>query len=135
MGDALFELLLVLAELLLEVLFEFAGEAILDLLLRAITESFETSHRSNPVFASVGYVFLGSMAGALSLLVFPHPIVHPSKIHGISLLVSPIVTGLLMSFIGSTLRRQGKKVVQIESFGYGFAFALGMAVIRYFFVV
>jgi hypothetical protein len=135
MGDALFELLLVLAELLLEVLFEFAGEAILDLLLRAIAEVFETSDRSNPVVASVGYVFLGSMAGVLSLLVFPHPIVRPSKVHGISLLVSPIVTGLLMSFIGSTLRRQGKRVVQIESFGYGFAFALGMAVIRYFFVV
>jgi hypothetical protein len=39
-----------------------------------------------------------------------------------------------MSFIGSTLRRKGKKVVQIESFWYGFSFALGMAVVRYLYI-
>jgi hypothetical protein len=39
-----------------------------------------------------------------------------------------------MSLLGSILTRQGKKVVQIESFPYGFAFAFGMALIRYLFV-
>jgi hypothetical protein len=42
MGELLFELLLALGELFLEVLFEFAGEALLDLALRAIAEVFET---------------------------------------------------------------------------------------------
>jgi hypothetical protein len=133
--DGLFEFLLAVAEFVLQVLFEFAGEALLDLILRMIGEIFETSRPANPLLASVGYALLGSMAGAVSLLLFPHPMVHPSRFHGISLLVSPIATGLLMSFVGSTLRRKGKKVVQIESFWYGFAFALGMAVVRYFFVV
>src|SRR5437016_5143010 len=86
------------------------------------------------VLASVGYTLLGALAGGLSLFIFPHPLVHPSRLHGINLLVSPVVTGLVMSLIGSILSRQGKKVVQIESFRYGFAFALGMALIRYFFV-
>ena len=39
-----------------------------------------------------------------------------------------------MSWIGSILQGRGKKVVQIESFRYGFAFAFGMALIRFFFV-
>ncbi len=38
-----------------------------------------------------------------------------------------------MSLIGSTLRNRDKRVVQIESFGYGFAFAFGMALVRFFF--
>jgi len=135
MGELLFELLLAFGELFLEVLFEFAGEALLDLALRAIAEVFETSRFASPVLATVGYTLLGASAGGLSLFIFPHPLVHPSRLHGINLLVSPIVTGLMMSLIGSILSRQGKKVVQIESFGYGFAFAFGMALIRYFFVV
>jgi len=135
MGELLFELLLAFGELFLEVLFEFAGEALLDLALRAIAEVFETSRFTSPVLASVGYTLLGASAGGLSLFIFPHPLVHPSRLHGINLLVSPIVTGLVMSLIGSILSRQGKKVVQIESFGYGFAFAFGMALIRYFFVM
>jgi hypothetical protein len=134
MGEFLLELLLTFGELFLEVLFEFAGEALLDLALRAIAEVFETSRITNPVLASIGYTLLGALAGGLSLFIFPHPLVHPSRLHGINLLVSPIVTGSVMSLIGSILSRQGKKVVQIESFGYGFAFAFGMALIRYFFV-
>jgi len=134
MGEFLLELLLTFGELFLEVLFEFAGEALLDLALRAIAEVFETSRITNPVLASIGYTLLGALAGGLSLFIFPHPLVHPSRLHGINLLVSPIVTGSVMSLIGSILSRQGKKVVQIESSGYGFAFAFGMALIRYFFV-
>jgi hypothetical protein len=135
MGELLFELLLAFGELFLEVLFEFAGEALLDLVLRGIAEVFETSRFANPVFASIGYTLLGALAGGLSLFIFPHPLVHPARFHGINLLVSPFVTGLVMSLIGSLLSRQGKKVVQIESFRYGFAFAFGMALIRYLFVV
>jgi hypothetical protein len=80
MGESLFELLLAIAELLLEL----AGEAILDFALRAIAQVFEDSEISSPVLASVGYGLLGVLTGGLSLLIFPHPLVHPSRIHGIS---------------------------------------------------
>jgi hypothetical protein len=48
-------------------------------------------------------------------------------------LVNPLIAGVVMSLIGSMLRKRDKRVVQIESFGYGFAFAFGMAVLRFFF--
>lgn len=135
MGEFLFELLLALAEIFLEALFAVIWEAILDLAQRAIAEVFKPFGIASPQLAFVGYLLLGAIAGAWSFLIYPHHLVHPSRFHGISLLVSPIITGLVMSLIGSILRRQGKRVVQIESFSYGFAFAFGMALIRYFFVV
>ena len=55
------------------------------------------------------------------------------NLHRISLLVSRILTGAIMSLVGSTLRRTGKRVVQIETFWFGFAFALGMALVRFLF--
>jgi hypothetical protein len=128
-------------EFLLEMLLELVGEfllelvmaAVLDLVLRAITKVFETFRFANPVLASASYVLLGALSGGLSLLVFPHHLVHPSRLYGINLLVSPAATGLAMSLIGSMLGRQDKKVTRIESFGYGFAFAFGIALIRYLF--
>jgi hypothetical protein len=135
MGEFLLELLLAFAELLFEALFEFSVEALLDLVLRAIARVFDSVRFTNPLLASASYTLLGALAGGLSLIIFPHPLVHPSRLHGISLLASPVVTGFAMSLIGSTLIQRGKKVTQIESFGYGFAFAFGMALIRFFFVV
>jgi hypothetical protein len=135
MGEFLVELLLAFAELLFEVLFEFAVEALLDLALRAIAKVFDGVRFTNPVVASASYTLLGALAGGLSLIIFPHPLVQPSRLHGISLLASPVITGFVMSLIGSTLSRRGKTVTQIESFGYGFGFAFGMALIRFFFVV
>ena len=86
----------------------------------------------SPVVASGAYAVLGAFTGWLSLLVFPHRIVRRSRVHGISLIVSPIVAGLVMSSIGSLMRRYGKAAIQIESFWCGFAFALGMALVRLF---
>jgi len=133
MDEILFALLSGLIELFLEAFFELVAAAILDLVSRAIARVFEGLEISSPVLASVGYGLVGVLTGGLSLLIFPHPLVHPSRIHGISLLVSPAIAGVVMSVIGSILRERDKKVVRIESFGYGFAFAFGMAVVRFFF--
>ena len=134
MDEFFLNLLVILAETIGEVFLEVFGEAIIALLLRAIGEPFVDSRPVNPLLAGVGYFLLGLIAGGLSLLIFPHPLVRPSRVHGISLVVSPLVTGCLMSLIGAILRRHGKRTTQIESFGYGYVFAFGMALIRFFFV-
>jgi hypothetical protein len=81
----------------------------------------------------VVYFLAGVACGTMSVLVFPHPLVHPSRIHGISLVISPLITGSIMSLLGAELRRHGKESVRIESFGYGFTFAFGMAIVRLLF--
>jgi hypothetical protein len=121
------------AELLFEVFFQVVVEAILALIVRSMRDVFEKPSVIGPILAAVGYLFLGIIFGIASLHLLPHPIFHPSKFHGISLVISPIFTGLAMSQVGSMLRRHGKQAVRIESFGYGFTFALGMALIRFIF--
>ncbi len=86
----------------------------------------------NPLLACVGYAFLGAVVGVVSLFLFPHPLVHRSRIPGVSLIAGPMLAGFGMSFVGSFRRRRNQRVIQIESFAYGFAFAFGMAIVRFF---
>lgn len=127
-----------LLELIVGAVFEVSAEVLSEIVLAAITalvarafRKFRVSvRRGNPIVASVVFVLLGVALGFLSVLAFPHPLVHPSRVHGISLLVSPVITGLLLGFIGRSIRRRGKVPVQIESFTYGFLFAFPLALIR-----
>jgi len=117
MLELLFAFLEMFLELFFEAAFEFAAEFIGAIIWRGVAAVFDTSEFKNPLVAGIGYMFLGGVAGGLSLLLFPHPLVHPSRVPGLSVVISPVLAGL----------------VQIESFGYGFAFAFGMAVVRFFF--
>ena len=121
-----------LLEIFVEAFFEFATESLGALILRGIAEVFDTSEFKSPLQACLGYMFFGAVAGGLSLFFVPHPLVHASRVPGISMIVSPVLAGLGMSLAGPTFRKRNKKVMPIESFGYGCAFAFGMAVVRVF---
>lgn len=133
MEDFLLELLGVFLEPLIEAIFQYLIAGLIDLLLRSMGEVFKGFETQRPSRAFCGYGFFGIILGSISLLLFPHHLVHPAKIPGISLLISPVLTGLMLWGTGAILRRQNKKVTRIESFGYGFAFAFSMAFIRFFF--
>jgi hypothetical protein len=133
MDELLSAILSALAEAFFEFLFELFLEAIVALIVRAARSLFSNAAFS-PAFAAAFYFLLGCASGAASLFLFPHPIFHPSRLHGISLLISPVITGFVMSRVGATIHRNGRESVRIESFGYGFAFALGFAVVRLIFV-
>lgn len=130
MEDLIVAILSALAEVLLESVFQLFVEAIVDLIARSVRSLFANASEVNPILAAVLYFSLGFALGGASLFLFPHPVFHPSRFHGISLLVSPVLTGMIMSMIGSMIRRRGREPVRIESFSCGFAFALGMAIIR-----
>lgn len=118
---------------------EVVAAAVLDLASRALLGLFtglSDAIEGNRVLARFMYGLLGMLAGALSLLVLPFRLIRPQRpigFHGISLLISPIIAGLVLSSVGALMRRWGKKVTPVETFGYGFAFALGMALVRFFF--
>jgi hypothetical protein len=132
-------LLWIVADFLLELFAELIAAAVFDFASRAFLGLFTGltgAVRPNRVVTSLIYALLGGLAGVFSLLVLPHPLIHradPGRFHGISLLVSPVVVGLVLSSVGNAIRRWNKKVVPVETFGYGFVFALGMALIRFFF--
>jgi hypothetical protein len=120
--------------LLLEIFGEFLLELFVSFISRFLREVFDTEEYGNPVLASLGFGIFGAVAGAISLLLWPHPLVRSPALHGISLLISPTATGGLMALVGFTLRHKGKEPTRIESFTCGFAFAFGLSLIRLIFV-
>jgi hypothetical protein len=130
MEEVLLQILLMVSGVFFEALLEIGAEALLDVLSRVAADVFKPAEPPHPVLSCLIWGFLGAAAGAISLVILPHPLFHRSKFHGISLIVSPIAAGAAMSALGAMLRRCGKQVVQIESFPYAFAFALGMALVR-----
>ena len=121
-------------ELLIEALLEIGISAIVAGVYRTLRRFRITARRGNPVGATLFLVVVGLALSFLSVLLFPHPLVHPSKLHGISLLISPLLTGLAMATVGRGVQRRGHAPVRIESFGYGFAFAFALALIRFLMV-
>jgi hypothetical protein len=134
MEELLAGLLSAIFEILAEAFIQVICEAIVSLISHSIRNVVEESKAVSPILAAAGYLLLGFACGGVSLFVFPHPLIHPSKIHGISLLISPVLTGLVMAQVGLLLRRKDQKEVRIESFWYGFTFAFGMALVRFLFV-
>jgi hypothetical protein len=118
---------------------ELVAAAVLDLASRALSDLFTgltDAIKDNKILIGFVYGLVGVLAGVLSLLVLPHRLIHrehPIGFHGISLLIGPIITGSVLSSVGAVMRRREKKVTPVETFGYGFAFALGMALVRFLF--
>ena len=136
--DELFALILgTIAEFLLEIFVELIAAVALDLTSRALSGLFtglSDAFKGNRVLIGSMYALLGMSAGGLSLLALPHRLVHhPIGFHGISLLISPIVVGWVLSYVGAVMERRGKKLTALETFGYGYVFALGMTFIRFLF--
>ena len=126
-----------IAELLLEVFIQLIAAAVLDIASRALLGLFAgltDAIKENKILTGFLYGLLGVLAGVLSLLVLPHRMIHrehPIGFHGISLLISPILAGSVLASVGAVMRRWGKKVTPVETFGYGFAFAFGVALLRF----
>jgi hypothetical protein len=126
------ELLLGIAAVLLEFAVEIFGELLLELGLRSLGEPFVAREERNAVLAAIGYVLLGFLFGALSLLVFPESFVRSENFHGINLIITPVLAGLAMAGIGRLRERKGQTTIRLDSFAYGFLFAFAMALVRFF---
>ena len=125
--DLLFEVLAVLFEGVLEL----SGDLFFELIFRSLGQTVTPGEKRNPILAGIGYALLGLIAGGLSLLIFPASFARSEQFHGISLLLSPVLAGLGMAGLGWLLKRTGKRVLRLDSFLYGFIFALPMAIVRF----
>jgi hypothetical protein len=80
-GRTVDELLSFLFELLAELFLQLLGQALLDVAWRAFDRFFESDEFD--AFAYAGICFaLGAFTGGLSLLVFPHALIRPSRQEG-----------------------------------------------------
>jgi hypothetical protein len=128
------DLLAVIFDAVAEAFLAIAGELLVSLLARVYKSLFKAILELGQVATAACVALLGILTGACSVIIFPHPLIRTTKMHGVSLILSPMLAGLAMSQFGRLLRNRGARTIQIESFVYGFAFALAMAVIRFAFV-
>lgn len=123
---------------MLEILFEIFGEFFFQVLLQALTEAGlhawakPLRKPANPYLAALGYTLFGAMAGGLSLMVFAHNFV-PAPWRMANMLVMPVASGWLMSALGAWRERRGQDRIRIDRFAYGYLFALGLGLVRFFF--
>ena len=132
--EIILELLFGIFWFLLEALFEIFAQAFFELLaevgLRSLTEPFRKSQPISPVLAGIGYLLYGAIAGGLSLLL-PKMFTVPSWLRLLNLVITPVACGFIMAKVGQVRERRGDKPMRIDTFIYGYLFALAMAVVRY----
>jgi hypothetical protein len=85
----------------------------------------------NPILAAIGLTLLGALAGLLTSLIVPNRIFGQYGIKGVSILFSPLLTGLIMHRYGQWLVERGRPRSPFATFWGGALFALGMAFVRY----
>ena len=110
-----------------EALFALAGAVI----SAAFEEAVSDEGQSHKVLASIGHFLMGTIAGAVSLLVLRRQVVGSRAIPGVSLILAPLCTGALLDLLGRWWVRRGNVRMALFTFWGGFWFALGMAVVRF----
>ena len=124
-------------EFVFEVLFQFFGEILLQLIVQVLAElglhslgnTFQ--RRKHPIWSMIGFTLWGAIAGGLSLLVFPHSAIANPGFRYLNLFIAPLVAGGVMALIGQTRLRRGQILVRMDRFGYAFTFAFWMAFVRF----
>lgn len=114
-------------ETVIVIIFEFLGEVG----LRTLGEPFRRDRPVNPFFAVIGYAIFGAVAGWISLLIFPTLFLTGHLHREINVIVTPFLAGLVMCGVGAWRRKRDEELIRLDRFGYGYVFALAMAVVRY----
>lgn len=121
-------------EIFLEFILELFVELFVDVLAHGASSRVPWIRRAvNTFLTAVIYFGVGLFAGFVSLWFFPKAFIRSETLHGISLLITPALAGLAMAAIGTIRERQGKVVIRLESFSYGFLLAFAMALIRFWY--
>jgi hypothetical protein len=115
--------------------FQVAGQVLFELLAglgwESLGQGLRRERRANPALAAIGHFLMGSLAGVLSLLIFEGRFFARPAIPGLSLVLSPIATGIAMHWLGELWRSRGRDVPALFSFRAGAIFAFGMALVRF----
>ena len=125
-------------EFIVELILELFGEVLLQIVFEALAEAgLHVVRRSDrppahPALLAFGYALLGLIAGAVSLWVLPHSLMHTRNGRIACLLLAPVASGLAMGLLGAWRQRRGQAVVGLDRFAYGYLFALGMALVRFY---
>ena len=121
----------ILIQLVGELLLQIVADMLFELGIRSVGRALKRNLAS-PVLAAIGYILLGFAAGGISLLILPKHLIQVQWLKFLSLAAVPTAAGMAMSLVGRLRRRQGTELIRLDTFVYGFVFALAMTLIRFF---
>jgi hypothetical protein len=124
----------ILVQLVLEIVGQVLFESIAAFGWESLKESARPEREPTSVLATAGHLLLGVAAGVLSLLIVPRRLSPHSPLPGLSLVLSPLGTGIVMQWIGEFWRRRGRDNPALFSFQAGAIFAFGMALVRFVYI-
>ncbi len=126
-------------EALLEVVFEFVGELMLQLAGELIGSAFKVAwfklrHRESELSApaeALWSVFTGLLAGFVTLAFFPEMALRQPWQRLLNLVLAPLAAGLLVERVRAW--REGRPRFNAPAFAYAALFGFVFALTRYFF--
>ena len=125
-------------EIIFEILFQFFGELILQVVFSL--GGLVGEHAAQPYRKAVprsaaasifSHVLIGAILGGLSLIFLRHSLVHGELARVATLFGSPLVAGGISAGIGYLLAKRGKDTVPLERFGYAYLFAFSISAVRF----
>ena len=124
-----------LFEVVLQIVIDIIGQLLVEGTVALGWESLKDATRpeeeATPVLSAIGQFLMGLCAGGITLFIFAQRLTPRSPIPGLSLILSPIATGMVMHWIGERWRERGRPRPALFSFRGGASFAFGMALVRF----
>jgi hypothetical protein len=121
-----------------QIVLEIVGQILFEFITafgwESLKDATRREHESTPILSGTGHLLLGVFAGVLSLLIVPRRLAPHSPLPGLSLVLSPLGTGIVMDWIGEFWRERGRDRPILFSFRAGAIFAFGMALVRFVWV-
>ena len=124
--EFIFEFILqILAELFLQLFFQL----IVELGFRGLADTLQSP--KDPALSTLGFLWWGMLAGGISVWAFPKSFIVSHELRTLNVIVTPIVIGMVMVFIGKLRDKNGQQLIKSDRFGYAFAFAISMSMVRF----
>lgn len=120
-----------------EIIFQLFGELLLQAIFEMLVElgfhSLADTFRRprHPALSTLGFLLWGTIAGGISLLIWPTSYIHEPTLRTINLVVTPVALGFAMMFVGRIRLKKGQQLVRLDQFGYAFVFAFAMSLVRF----
>ena len=125
----------ILLEILLELVLPLVTEIFAELFLHRLDRFVRAHTALRIVVTALMYFGVGIVAGFFSLLIFPRAFAHSSTLPGISIVITPVLGGVLLSYIAWLRVRTWDWTIRLETFAYGYLFAFAMTLVRLLFTM
>lgn len=130
-AEIILQIVLWIVQFLGELLLQFFGEMIAELIGRSLKEPFRRPEPFHPLLAVTGYAIFGAVTGGISLWLVPSLLISAQWLRIVNLVVTPLLAGLIMERLGAWRTKRDQQTIRLDTFAYGFVFALSMALVRF----